>query len=651
MAYVFLTRQNLLEFKNDLSLDEYVSFDIETRGLNWFEQDIRLAQYEVNDNIYILDIEQTIDGISFFKEITKLIKDKTVISHNAVFEIVWTYHKTGIFLKKIYDTQIAEKLLTAGLKFKDVSLKGVAKSYCDYEMSKDERMNFVTEEEITNGMYEYAALDVAFLKKIREIQLNTADKWDKMRQVFLLEMKLVPVVSRMIYEGVGFDFSLWLSLTPTDEEFEEVRKKVVKFILDKTFSENTFVNALDAINFHKIKDVQIGKDTKPQKVSAKFRQEILKDTTNPTLIKQIVETHFNVKSPLQLQNVMPLLGLSKAKKKGSLTTDQKVLKRFPNNEFAKILIEKSKMAKHMSTYGKNWESEISPTTGRVHPGWNQTVDTGRMSCRAPNMQNTPPKKRHCFVARDGYCLITVDYSQAELRLAAAVAKDIRMTEAFIAGEDLHSVSASAATGVPYEEIYQKGKIDEEEPWYGYRNKIGKTVNFLISYGGTAHAYRQNVQGVTEEEADRVISGFFTMYPGIKQYLEKIQKAVQQNYFVQTPFGRYRFWEKKTALPRKEYYGMLGSMQREAVNHPIQGGSADILKMAMVDMFFQNPFGWDNFIIIIQQHDELIVEVKKEYYAEASKYIVERMEYWEQKFLGVIPAKADVADEMKTFWKK
>ncbi|MEX0694377.1 MAG: DNA polymerase I [Rhodospirillales bacterium] len=312
---------------------------------------------------------------------------------------------------------------------------------------------------------------------------------------------------------------------------------------------------------------------------------------------------FNIGSPKQVGEIlfdeMSLEGGKKGKT-GAYSTSAEVLEDLviQGHELPKTILDWRQLQKLKSTYTDALVETINPTTGRVHTSFSQAItSTGRLSSNDPNLQNIPirteegRKIRQAFIADDGYTLMSADYSQIELRLLAHVADIEVLKQAFADGQDIHAITAAQVFGVPVEGM---------DPMI---RRQAKAINFGIIYGISGFGLARQLS-IPRGEAQRYIDAYFERYPGIKDYMDRTKQQAHDQGFVMTPFGRKCHMrginEKNQAL--------RGNAERAAINAPIQGGAADIIKRAMSKL----PAALDDAKLgarmLLQVHDELIFEV-------------------------------------------
>ncbi len=335
-------------------------------------------------------------------------------------------------------------------------------------------------------------------------------------------------------------------------------------------------------------------------------------------IYMLAGREFNINSPKQLGEVLfDELKLPAGKKtKTGYSTSAEILEKLKGDyPIVSDILEYRAVMKLRSTYAEGL-LRAADENGHVHTSFNQTTTvTGRLSSTEPNLQNIPVRTelgremRRFFVARsDDYCLIDADYSQIELRLLAHVSKDENMINAFLSGEDIHTVTASQVFGVP---------IDEVTP---AMRKRAKAVNFGIVYGIGEFSLAADI-GVSRKEAGEYIKSYFEKYRGIDMYLKGAVEAAKALGYVETIFGRRRYVPELASS--KAMIRAFG--ERVAMNSPIQGSSADIIKMAMINVRNALKAEGLDARLILQVHDELIVESNKDCAERASEILRNEME--------------------------
>lgn len=315
-------------------------------------------------------------------------------------------------------------------------------------------------------------------------------------------------------------------------------------------------------------------------------------------------TEFNINSPKQLGEILfEKLDLSPKKKtKSGYSTGAEVLENLRDKHpIIDMVLEYRKYAKLKSTYCDGLTAVISEKTGRIHSVFNQTVTvTGRISSTEPNMQNIPTRTelgreiRKMFVAENGKIFVDADYSQIELRVLAAIANDEAMKNAFLSGADIHTETASQVLKIPAESVTKE------------QRSSAKAVNFGIVYGISEFSLAKDLK-ISVKEAREYIAGYLTHYSGVRDYMERIKEEARKNGFVKTLMNRVRYIpELKSSNYNTRMFG-----ERVALNTPIQGTAADIIKLAMVRVHKRLSDEGLKSKLVLQVHDELIVEAAPE----------------------------------------
>ena len=311
---------------------------------------------------------------------------------------------------------------------------------------------------------------------------------------------------------------------------------------------------------------------------------------------------FNISSPKQIQHILfEKLGLPvKAKTpKGQPSTAEAVLAELADDFLLpKLILEHRGLNKLKSTYTDKLPLEISPATGRIHTSYHQAVAaTGRLSSSDPNLQNIPIRSaegrriRRAFIAPPGRLLIAADYSQIELRIMAHLSRDARLLEAFRSGSDVHRATAAEIFGVSLENV-ERGQ-----------RRAAKAVNFGLIYGMSAFGLGRQL-GIERGAAQEYVDLYFARYPGVRQFMDETKEGARERGFVETVFGRRLYLPEITArnAQRRQY------AERTAINAPMQGTAADIIKRAMITVDAWIEEARPNATLIMQVHDELVLEV-------------------------------------------
>ena len=507
-------------------------------------------------------------------ELRKILSDDKIkkTGHNIKYDlqVLTTYN---LKFTTDFDTMIASYLLNAGTR--QHNLEALAFNELGYQMQPIEDLIGKGKDQTTMDKVEpekvswYCCEDVDMtirLKGLFEPQL----KQEGLEKVFYdIEMPLVEVLANMELNGIKLD---------------------AKF-LNRLFAE-----------------AEIGIKELESKIYKLAGQEF-----NINSPKQIKEVLFDKLKLEPVQNRKTKTGLSTAA--GEL---EKMLGQHP--VIAKIL-EYRELAKLQSTYLLALPELINKKTGRIHTSYNQTIAaTGRLSSTDPNLQNIPirgqglgSKIRQAFVAEKGFKLLSIDYSQIELRIVAHLAKDQNMLRVFKDGEDIHTNTAVSIFGVKPGDVTPDMRRD------------AKTINFGILYGLSSFGLSSRIGQVNRAEAKEFIAKYFAAYPKVEEYIEQIKLQVNEEGFVRNELGRIR----KFPEIRSSQFFVRAAAERAAVNFPIQSLAADVIKVAMVNIYKElttyNLQHTTDCRMLLQVHDELVFEVaedKVEYWAKKLKPLME-----------------------------
>ena len=322
------------------------------------------------------------------------------------------------------------------------------------------------------------------------------------------------------------------------------------------------------------------------------------------LIYQLAGEPFNINSPKQVAEILFDKLELKSKKKRSRSTSAEVLEELAEEyEICEYILEHRKFSKLKSTYTDVLPTLISKRDGRIHTTYNQALTvTGRLSSSNPNLQNIPIRTEEGNKIRAAFCtndeennlILSADYSQIELRLLAHVSEDENLIKAFTTGEDVHTVTASKVFGVSTENVTKDMR------------RKAKAVNFGIVYGQSKYGLAKNL-GISNSEAQEFIDKYFEHYPNVKKYMEEKKEFANIHGFVETIFGRKRYLASELLSPN---FQIREFAQRAAINQPLQGTAADLIKMAMIEVDNKLQEKKLKTKMIMQVHDELVFEVPK-----------------------------------------
>ena len=389
-------------------------------------------------------------------------------------------------------------------------------------------------------------------------------------------------------EDADYTLRLWLSLkkllvnNKLMAVYQNIEKPLVKVIADM-----------------EMKGIKVDKKSL-QKLSEEFESDIIKLQKK---IYSLSGEEFNINSTKQLGSILfESLDLphKKKNKSGGFSTNSEVLELLMEEgfEIADLILKWREINKLKNTYTDSLVSNINEKTNRIHTTFQMTgAQTGRLSSTDPNLQNIPIKTengkkiRKSFVADEGCKLLCFDYSQIELRLLSQIANIASLKKAFLKNQDIHKLTASQILNIPIE------KVSQEE------RRNAKAINFGIIYGLSAFGLAKQI-GVSRSDAKKYIEEYFLMYPGIKEYMKEIKDTLQENGYVKTLLGRkIHIKDYNSKNPMMRNYA-----ERQAINAPIQGTAADIIKRAMIKLYkIKHKDAFSKTAMLLQVHDELVFE--------------------------------------------
>ncbi|MES0328334.1 MAG: DNA polymerase I, partial [Gammaproteobacteria bacterium] len=328
---------------------------------------------------------------------------------------------------------------------------------------------------------------------------------------------------------------------------------------------------------------------------------------------------FNLASPKQLGVILfEKLEIPSVKKTktGQHSTAEDVLQELAEEyEIPKMILEHRSLSKLKSTYTDKLPLQVDADTGRVHTSYNQTgAATGRLSSSDPNLQNIPVRSeegrriRQAFIADEGKCLVAADYSQIELRIMAHLSQDESLLKAFAEGIDVHKATAAEVFGIPLDEV-------ENE-----QRRAAKAINFGLIYGMSAFGLAKQL-GIGRYEAQDYVNLYFERYPGVKNYMDSTREKAAEQGYVETVYGRRLYLPEINArnAQRRQY------AERTAINAPMQGTAADIIKRAMINVDAALRASDLDAKVVMQVHDELVVEVSESQVEQLSELLRTNME--------------------------
>ncbi|HCE2477807.1 TPA: DNA polymerase I [Vibrio parahaemolyticus] len=561
-----------------LKAAELFAFDTETDSLDYMVVNLVGLSFAIDEGIaaYVpvahdyLDAPEQLDRDWVLEQLKPILEDdaQAKVGQNLKYDAS-VLARYGIEMKGIkYDTMLASYVYNSvGGKhdMDSLALRFLQHSCISFEQIAGKGKNQLTFNQIElEQASPYAAEDADVTLRLHNRLFANIEQDEKLKSVYEeIEMPLVPVLSRIERTGVLID------------------------------------------------DMKLS----AQSVEIAARLEELEQKAY-----EIAEQEFNMNSPKQLQAILfEKMGLPVVKKtpSGTPSTNEEVLQELAlDYPLPKLILEYRGLAKLKSTYTDKLPKMINPSTGRVHTSYHQAVTaTGRLSSTDPNLQNIPIRNeegrriRQAFVAPAGYKVLAVDYSQIELRIMAHLSGDQALLDAFRDGKDIHAATAAEIMGVSIDQVSSE------------QRRRAKAVNFGLIYGMSAFGLAKQL-GIPRGEAQAYMDKYFERYPGVMQYMEDTRSAAADKGYVETIFGR------RLHLPEiKSRNGMRRkAAERAAINAPMQGTAADIIKKAMllVDQWIQEE-GNGRVKLLMQVHDELVFEVEESSLSEIESKVQKLME--------------------------
>jgi DNA polymerase-1 len=551
------TEDEIKDLVKVLEQQSTFSFDTETTGIDPHQAEIvgMSFSYKAGEAYYVpvsADMNEAKKTVSYFKDVLENTAI-TKIGQNIKYDMsIMKWYDVEV-AGNLYDTMITHYLCEPDLRHK---LDYLTESYLDYKMVPIEDL-------IGKGGKNQLSMRDVSLEKVKEYAGEDAD----------LTLQLAPVMKKLMAEN------------ELDPLYMDIEEPLIRVLCDLEY-EGIRIDASFLNDYSK----------ELEKIITNKEQEIYKNAG----------VHFNIASPKQVGEVLfDRLKVPYRWKKtstGQYSTDFDKLTELAGEHIViDTILEHRKFSKLKSTYVDALPTMVNPRTGRVHSNFNQArAATGRLSSENPNLQNIPIKDeagreiRKAFVPRDeDHVLMAADYSQIELRIISEISNDTSMLEAFVAGNDFHRATAAKVYGVPYDEVTSE------------QRRNAKTVNFSITYGaGATNLSRQ--LAISRKDATDLIQNYFREFSGLKNYMDQTVSFARENGYVKTLLGRRR--NLRDINSRNSLTS--SNAERVAINTPIQGTAADMIKIAMINI--HKALKEQNFKskMILQVHDELVFDVYK-----------------------------------------
>jgi DNA polymerase-1 len=540
-----------------LLIQKVVAFDTETESLNPLDTEIVGISFSWTENkgFYVPIANNKSLQKEYFDILRPFFENDQIIKvgHNLKFDIKVLFKYDISVSGPLYDTMVAHYLINPDMRH---NLDTLSESYLNYSpisietlIGKKGKNQGSMRDVPAEEVTDYASEDADLalqLKKIFDKELNENGVKDIFNDI---EIPIINVLADMEKEGINIDSSY---LSKLDKEFEIELSKLKGGIFEMSGEE------------------------------------------------------FNLNSPKQLGDILfeklKLVSKPKKTKTGQYSTSEEVLSGLASeHEIIKNILEWRSLDKLQNTYVRSLPNEVNKRTGRIHTKFNQTVTTtGRLSSNNPNLQNIPirtlngQKIREAFIPRsEEFELLAADYSQIELRVIASISKDKNMVDAFIKNQDIHTITAAKIYNVDPDDVSREQRGN------------AKTVNFGIIYGVSAFGLSQQTN-LSRAESKIMIDSYFENYPGLKDYMSSQIDFARNNGYVQTIMGRRRYLQNINSQNNM----LRSGAERNAINAPIQGSAADIIKIAMIRVHEKFKEQSLKSKMLLQVHDELVFDVYK-----------------------------------------
>jgi DNA polymerase-1 len=589
------TPEKFEDFLSKLRRQKRFAIDLETTGLQPLEADIvGFAFSWQQGEAYYLPVrapegQAALDPAETLEQLRPILENPRVakINQNIKYDLLVLRSQSVNPAGVAGDSMVADYLLHAGER--GHNMEDLSRRYLDHQVipitdliGKKGKKQLRMDQVDTAKIAEYSGEDADVAWRLCE-RLEPELEREKLKKLYDdLEVPLIEVLTELEYNGIRLDIP---RLKRMGEEMAQQLASIEKEIY-----------ALAGREF------------------------------NIASLKQLREVLFDeLKLPVQRRT-----GIT-----GDASTDQETLERLaPHHELPRKILEQRQIAKLKGTYVDALPELVNKSTGRIHASFNQTVAaTGRLSSSDPNLQNVPIRTelggqiRQAFLPEEGWLLLTADYSQIELRLLAHFCGDAGMRQAFEADRDIHASVAAQIFGV------------DEANVTSQMRRMAKTVNFGVIYGISAHGLAARL-GIARDEAAKFIDSYFARYPKVQEYHAKLLADCIRNRYVGTILGRRR---EITGIRPNSTYQQRNQPEREAINMEIQGSAADLIKLAMLNIYRRLKQERRQSRMLLQIHDELVFEVPPEEFDDVATLVREEMTTPLEKALKLeVPLKVDLS---------
>lgn len=621
----------------DLSKTKKIYVDIETTGLNNITDEIKTIQItDESENTYVLWID---GNYSELKDIAKFLNQFKIITHGGKFDSLFFFKKCGIALKLFGDTQILAHMLTEP----KLKLKYLVKKYLgiDYDIDKETKKSNkkVTVASVKKQLKEWA-LENTELKKLTPYNKMIEALYNDLDGSLFLDKPQMLI--KFVDDGTDYDKVLEYYSKVSERVLEERRMTLIKYGMGDTVYGFRLYNYLYPkvkaykllkVYKHEVRAYNAYIEVEKEGVTIDFGllgetratiekelKEVEKELYSFDIVKEAEVDNFN-SSQQKVRLFCDVLGweTKHMTKGGQPQINQSQLEEWSKegkHEILDVLLRYNKLTKQLQFVDK-WE-ELSQYDGKLHPSFNITADTGRTTCKNPNIQQVPQEStlRNVITCPKGRKFIEVDMSQAELRVASIFSEDENMIHAYQSGSDLHQKTMELIKGG------KKPKNDQEAKRW---RTEAKSANFGLLYGMSAKTYQEYAKGygmnITLEEAEDIRDDFFDSYPKLLDMHKKFVDYAKKYGYTYSPIGRKRFLPNLQSKNWKD----VSEAERQAINTPVQGFASDLVISALADILEDESLDKSKYKIIGSVHDAILVEVDEDVAEEYAQKVKEHME--------------------------
>ena len=593
---------------NFFDKNKVIGFDTETTGFDVYTCELLCYQFGNRQDQFVVD--STSYPITLFK---KYFEDPNYLFLAQNFKFDGRFllkHGIDIWKINVYDTFLAECIITTGLENRGLGLDDIVWKYCNVKLDKTVRGE-INRIGMSSRVIKYAADDVVYLQDVMNDQMIKI-KDHSLDNVLKLENEVLKVFTLMEYHGVKLDVEKWKTVIQTvDVESDKLHKQLDNIVE----TDNLFIPFRP-----KYTQMQLFGFSDGLKINWSSNQQKLN-------ICKTVEPSLESVGDRELQKIKT------------------------KHPLIKVLIDYNKFKKLQSAFGKNFLDFVG-ADGRIHPNIWQILSTGRISVSEPNLNQIPSKGelgkviRSCFIPEAGYKIVGGDFSGMELRIIAEFSKDEVWLNAFKEGKDLHSVLCAMTFDIPITDVKKETPFKKGVT---YRD-VQKTINFGLAYGMSEFKLADTME-IPVSDAKAIINKFFKAVPKVEKFLRSLGELGKKRGYIKTspPYQRIRWFEQWQYAVEHDDFKIMGEIERASKNSPIQGSNGDIIKQALIDVqqeIYTN--NWD-VKIILAVYDEIQTEVKADQ-AEAWKVkLDELMVTAAKKVLVEVPVVVDCG--IHDYWQK